>query len=103
MPVSNLDMEPLLLTVPQQSGPNVNQEEDMEGYLPWDRYLELIRQRGAKLAAYVVTNIKYGLDYPNPKLLFTFVRWLEVEEAKIVSGKVNAEKTKALLATGDED
>jgi hypothetical protein len=98
VPASKLNMEPLLLKIPQTSmWDKNNQENEAEGFYAWDQYVDFLRARGVKHTAAVVTKVKFDPRVEYPKLLFNAVRWLEADEVSAVSPLVEAESVKKLL------
>lgn len=98
VPASKLDMDPMLLKVPQTSlWDKDNAEQNAQGWFAWDQYVDFLRQRGVKHTAAVVTKIKFDATTEYPKLLFTALRWLEPAEVSAVLPLVDAEATKKLL------
>jgi len=101
VPASKLDMEPMLLKVPQTSmWDKDNTEQNAKGWFAWDQFVDFLRQRGVKHTAQVVTKIKFDSSVEYPKLLFTAARWLEPDEVSAVLPMVDAEATKKLLVGG---
>lgn len=99
VPVGALEMEPLLLKVPQTSmWDKNNPEAEAKGYYAWDQYADFLRQRGVKHTAAVVTRIRFDPNVAYPKLLFTAARWLEADEAAKVVPVVSSEAVMKLLA-----
>lgn len=93
IPASRLDMEPLLLKVPQTSlWDKDNKEAEAQGYYAWDQYLKVLHNRGVPHTAAVVTQIKFDQNTAYPKLLFTAARWLTEEELTTVKALVHDER-----------
>ena len=98
VPIVRLDMEPLLLKVPQTSiWDKNNPEADARGCYAWDQYTDFLRQRGVKHTAAVVTRIRFDPNVAYPKLLFSAGRWLTAEETAMVVPLVNTEAVQKLL------
>lgn len=99
IPAGRLDMEALLLKIPQTSmWDKNNPEAEAQGYFAWDQYVDFLRQRGVKHSAAVVTKIKFDPNVAYPKLLFTAERWLEADEVSKVVPLVESGEVKKLLA-----
>lgn len=98
VPIARLDMEPLLLKIPQTSiWDKNNAENEAKGYFAWDQYVDFLRSRGLKHTAGVVTKIKFDVNVAYPKLLFTADRWLTEEELAVVAPLIESEAVKKLL------
>lgn len=98
VPIARLDMEPLLLKIPQTSiWDKNNAENEAKGYFAWDQYVDFLRSRGLKHTAGVVTKIKFDVNVAYPKLLFTAERWLTPEELAVVAPIIESESVKKLL------
>ena len=103
VPLGKLDMEPLLLKIPQTSiWDKNNTEAEAKNFYAWDQYVDYLRARGVKHTAAVVTKVKFDPNVAYPKLLFTAVRWLEANEVPAVLPQVDSDAVKALL-TGKID
>lgn len=99
VPIGALDMEPLLLKVPQTSmWDKNNAEAEAKGYFAWDQYADFLRQRGVKHTAAVVTRIRFDPNVAYPKLLFTAARWLDDAETAQVVPLVTSEAVTRLLS-----
>jgi hypothetical protein len=99
LPINRLDMEPLLLKVPQTSiWDKNNPEAEARGCYAWDQYADYLRQRGVKHTAAILTRIRFDPNVAYPKLLFSAVRWLDAEETAMVVPLVNTEAVQKLLA-----
>jgi hypothetical protein len=98
IPATKLDMEPLLLKIPQTSiWDKNNQENEAKGFFAWDQYVDFLRARGVKHTASVVTRIKFDTSTAYPKLLFSAQRWLEPSEVSAVLPLVESDAVKKLL------
>jgi hypothetical protein len=99
VPAGKLDMEPLLLKIPQTSmWDKNNPEAEAQGYFAWDQYVDFLRQRGVKHTAAVVTKIKFDSATAYPKLLFTAERWLEAADVAKVLPMIDSDAVKKLLS-----
>lgn len=97
-PATKLDMDPLLLKVPQTSlWDKNNAEAEAQGWFAWDQYVDFLRQRNVKHTAAVVTKIKFDMNVAYPKLLFSPDRWLEAPEVLQIRDVIESEGVKKLL------
>jgi hypothetical protein len=83
-----------------------NAENETKGWYAWDQYLDMLRARGAKHTAAVETKVKFDINKPYPKLLFSAARWLNPEEATTAKGRLAADAEvieKILTGAGDKD
>ncbi|WP_396328540.1 hypothetical protein [Burkholderia anthina] len=95
----------LLLRIAQTSVWDKNNPHEAQGWYAWDQYLDLLRARGAKNTAAVETRVKFDLDKPYPKLLFSAARWLNEDEAtaaKLRRVDASDEIAKILNGAGDD-
>ncbi|MDN7537019.1 hypothetical protein [Burkholderia cenocepacia] len=95
----------LLLRIAQTSVWDKNNPHEAQGWYAWDQYLDMLRARGAKHTAAVETRVKFDLDKPYPKLLFTAARWLNEDEAKAAKQRCEDsadEIAKVLNGAGDD-
>jgi hypothetical protein len=99
IPAKQLDMEPMLLKVPQTSMWDKNNEEAAAaGYFAWDQYVDFLRQRNVKHTCAVVTKIKFDKTVAYPKLLFTAARWIEAEDLAKIVPLIDSDAVKKLLS-----
>lgn len=101
VPAGKLDIEPLLLKVPQTSmWDKDNKENEAEGFFAWDQYVAFLRGRGVPHTAAVVTKIKFdNTEYP--KLLFSAVSWVEAKDMARVKELVHSQAVADIITKSD--
>lgn len=91
-PANMLDT-PLRLKLPVTSDwDGDNAENEAKGFFAFKNYTDLLRSRGVKHTAALITMLKFDQNKEYPKLLFSPRRWLEGDELAAV---------KATLKSGD--
>lgn len=101
IPHNKLDMEPLLLKVPQTSmWDKDNKENESQGYFAWDQYVAFLRGRGVPHTAAVITKIKFdNTEYP--KLLFSAVGWVDGNDMPKVKELVHSQAVADIINKSD--
>jgi hypothetical protein len=101
IPWNKLDMEPLLLKVPQTSmWDKDNKENEAQGFFAWDQYVAFLRGRGVPHTAAVVTQIKFdNTEYP--KLLFSAHSWVEGTDMATVKELVHSQAVADIINKSD--
>lgn len=99
VPASNLgQFPPLRMKLAVTSDYDARSPElQAQGWYAFSNYMELLRARGVKHSARLVTKMKFDPNAAYPKVLFSVDRWLEGSELGIVGPMTQAEETKALL------
>lgn len=72
-------------------------ELQAQGWYAFSNYMELLRARGVKHSARLVTKMKFDPNAAYPKVLFSVDRWLEDSEKPMAAQLSLSEDTKALL------
>lgn len=96
---------PLLLRLAQTSIWDKDNEQEAQGWYAWDQYMDMLRARGAKHTAAVVTKIKFDPATAYPKLLFSAGGWASPEEAAAAKQRLasDADVIAKILTGGGSD
>lgn len=97
---------PMLLRLAQTSvWDKDNKENEAKGWYAWDQYMDMLRARGAKHTATVITKVKFDVRVEYPKLLFTAAAWASPEEAAAAALRIknDAELLAKVITGGDSD
>ena len=74
-----------------------NKEQEAKGWYAWSQYTDMLRARGVKHTASVVTRLKFDHSSAYPKLLFSAVGWVSPEELEIVSPLSKSDEVQSLI------
>jgi hypothetical protein len=93
------DFGPLLLRLPQTSlYDKDNKEQEAKGWYAYDQYMDVLRARGVKNTAAIITKVKFdpSVDISYPKLLFSADNWISAEAVPVVK-QVKQDKAEDIL------
>lgn len=92
------DMPPLRLRLAITSLYDAkNKAQEEKGYFAFDQYCEMLRARGVKHTAEVVTRLKFDPNVAYPKVLFNASAWVGEEELEAVSEIAHSDAIQALV------
>ena len=89
---------PLLLKLAQTSVWDKD-ADGKDGWYAWDQYIDMLRARGAKHSAMVETRVKFDINVPYPKLLFSASRWLDAAEIAAAKARLANEDDMKVITT----
>jgi hypothetical protein len=76
---------------------NQSPDQEQQGWLSFDRYVDYINARGIKHTAALVTKMKFDPQAAFPKIFFAGERHLEAQEMAVIAPLTHDEDTKKLL------
>ena len=92
------DIPPLRLRLPITSIYDARGKDQQDkGWYAFEQYCNLLRARGVKHTASVVTRLKFDPTAEYPKVLFTPVGWLTAEQLAEIKETANSDAVKTLL------
>lgn len=99
VPANKLDFTPLRLKLAITSDYDGQSPElEKEGWFAFSNYTDLLRTRGVKHTAALVTKMRFDPNVAYPKVLFSPFRWLNEQELATVVPLVKSDEVKQLLA-----
>ena len=86
-----------------------NKEQEAKGWYAFSQYTDMLRARGVKHTASVVTRLKFDPSSTHVKLMFSAVGWLTPEELELASPLAKSDEVQSLInpvftiGTGESD